>query len=369
MSRRDPTILYALIAAMIVHLIVLGAGVRAARKDVGWWLQSPQATPILAAAPPPAVIQPPPTPPEQQLGDHDTAGTSINASPGDQQMQSAVAEARQEQAAMQRAAAGYGGKGSARQLQEALRGDNGDGARPGAPSASALLAAPEAELASSAPKSSSNLPAKFKGTTSTLSGAVDPAAKPNAGATADDPLSSGPLALLKASQYPDASDPAARSGEHTDPTKSAADAAQPAAQTPAPAGDGQGGRPGAPDSGAGNPIPTADFESYPVTHVASRFVNGRLIPQPGRKMRMRQLPDMGPAAWADLVTMEGPYVVLRLKIDAGGNVVEARTVHSSGSDNVDLPCERAAYTWWFEPAKDPKTGRPHGEEMEFTIFF
>ena len=62
-------------------------------------------------------------------------------------------------------------------------------------------------------------------------------------------------------------------------------------------------------------------------------------------------------------------MVLRLKIDADGNVVEARTIHSSGSDNVDLPCERAAYTWWFEPSKDPKTGRPHGEEMEFTIFF
>ena len=127
---------------------------------------------------------------------------------------------------------------------------------------------------------------------------------------------------------------------------------------------------GAPDSGAGNPIPTADFESYPVTHIASRFANGRLIPQPGRKMRMRQLPDMGPAAWADLVTIEGPYVVLRLKIDADRNVVEARTIRfSSGSDNVDLPCERAAYTWWFEPSKDPRTGERHGEEMELTTIF
>jgi TonB family protein len=368
MSRRDPTILYALIAAMIIHLIVLSVGVRAARRELGWWLQSPQT--VAHAAPPPTMVQPPPKPPDEQLGDHDTDGTSINASPGEEQMQSAVAEVRQEQAAMQRDAAGFGGKGSARQLQNILRGDNGDNAKPGAPSAASVLASPEAELAGSAPKSTSNLPPKFKGTTSALTGAVDRAAKPTEGATAEDPLSRGPLALLNASTDQEASDPAARSGNRADAPKNSANPSPEQASMPEDPGNGRGGKAGAPDSGAGNPIPTADFESYPVTHVASRFVNGRLIPQRGRKIRMKQLPDLsGPAAWADLITMEGAYVVLKLKIDAEGNVIDASVLHSSGSDNVDLPCERAAYTWWFEPSKDPKTGRPHGETMEFTIFF
>jgi hypothetical protein len=43
---------------------------------------------------------------------------------------------------------------------------------------------------------------------------------------------------------------------------------------------------------------------------------------------------------------------------------------SSGTDNIDLPCEHAAATWWFEPLTDPATGKPRREEtIEFTIYF
>jgi TonB family protein len=86
-------------------------------------------------------------------------------------------------------------------------------------------------------------------------------------------------------------------------------------------------------------------------------------------MRTRELPRLGLAAVADLENMDRPFVVLMLKIDTTGNVTDAQIKHSSGSDNVDLPCQRAAYTWWFEPLKDPKTGQIHPEEIEFTIYF
>ena len=41
-------------------------------------------------------------------------------------MESAIADARQEQAAVQRDPAGFGGKGANQQLDQTLRGDNGD---------------------------------------------------------------------------------------------------------------------------------------------------------------------------------------------------------------------------------------------------
>jgi hypothetical protein len=111
----------ALIVALGTHLALLAVGVRAARRELGWWLQSPppvQARPVTAA---------PPQNPVEQLGDHDTNGTSINSSPGTEPLQSAVAYAEQDQAAMQRDPAGFGGKGSNQQLDQMLRGDNGDG--------------------------------------------------------------------------------------------------------------------------------------------------------------------------------------------------------------------------------------------------
>ena len=67
MTRRDPTILFALLVALGVHLALIGVGVKVARRDLGWWLQSPP--PMLN---PPAAQ--PPSEPVQELGDHNTHG-------------------------------------------------------------------------------------------------------------------------------------------------------------------------------------------------------------------------------------------------------------------------------------------------------
>jgi TonB family protein len=356
LTRRDPTILFALLAALGVHLALIGMGVKVARRDLGWWL-------------PPQTKETPPTAPTvpqndmQQLGDHNTMGTSINSSPGDQPMESAFADARQEQAAVQRDPAGFGGKGANKQLVQTLRGENGDnaqrGSNSGAQSAASVFGSRESSVADLAPK---------------VANPIAPKNPPGGNSTGTektvDPLSSGPLAF----------DPKKKSapGQQTEevpptPTTDAKPAnQQTGSQQPgasSASGGGSGGKAGAPDPGSGNPIPTSDFESYPVTHVASRFIAGRIEAQPGRKMRTRELPKLGLAAYADLQNMDRPFVVLLLKIDITGNVIDAQIKRSSGSDNVDLPCQRAAYTWWFEPLKDPKTGTIHPEEIEFTIFF
>jgi len=103
--------------------------------------------------------------------------------------------------------------------------------------------------------------------------------------------------------------------------------------------------------------------------VASRFRAGKIEARTGRKMRTRELPRLGVAAYADIESMDSPSVVMLLRIDTTGNVTDVRIEHSSGTDDIDLPCQRAAYTWWFEPLKDPKTGEVRPEIIEFTIYF
>lgn len=353
-TRRDPTVLFALLVALGAHLALIGVGVKVARRDLGWWLQSPPTI----ANPTPPVVQP--SDPMQQLGDHNTNGTSINSAPGEQPMESAVADARQEQAAVQRDPAGFGGKGANQQLDQTLRGDNGDNSQrannTGAQSAASVFGSRESSVADLSPKLSTPVPSK-----------TPPAGNSRGNETAVDPLSSGPLAYKPQNKT--------SSGKESDanPAQASQSANQQtgsqASGVASATGGGAGGTAGAADPGAGNPVPTSDFESFPVTHVASRFVAGKIEARTGRKMRTRELPHLGLAAEADLQNMDRPFVVLMLKIDTTGNVTDVRIVHSSGSDNVDLPCQRAAYTWWFEPLKDPRTGMSRPEEMEFTIYF
>ena len=248
------------------HLALIGVGVKVARRDLGWWLQSP---PAVNPTPVPPVVAP--SEPVQQLGDHNTNGTSINSAPGDQPMESAIADARQEQAAVQRDPAGFGGKGANQQLDQTLRGDNGDnaprGSNSGSQSAASVFGSRESSVADLAPKVSTPVPTRNP-----------PAGNSTGNETAIDPLSSGPLALSQPKK--------SSSGQQSDANPSPSD--QPANQQTgsqatgaSSASGGAGGRAGAADPGAGNPIPTSDFESYPVTHVASRFIAGKIDARTG----------------------------------------------------------------------------------------
>lgn len=351
-KRRDPTILMALLVALAAHLALLGVGVRAARRDLGWWLKAPPQ----AAAP---VLTPAPSDPMQRLGDHNTNGGSINTSPGDRPLESTFADAQQEQAAMQQDPAGFGGKGSNQPVQQTLRGDQGDNTvratNSGAQSSAAVFASRESSLADSSPKVTAPSPNKTK-TSSDKSGTGSDV----------DPLSTGPLSVAN---LPKSMSPAPQPQPQSDQSSNSQSGSAQNGATPT-SGGGVGGQAGAPEPGAGDPIPTSDFESYPVTKIASRLVAGEIEARTGRKHKIRDLKrELGLAGFADLQTMENAYVVLLLTIDTNGNVTDVKIKHSSGSDNVDLPCQRAAYSWWFEPLKDPRTGQPRPEQMEFTIYF
>jgi TonB family protein len=60
--------------------------------------------------------------------------------------------------------------------------------------------------------------------------------------------------------------------------------------------------------------------------------------------------------------------VLKLRIDETGKVYSATIFRSSGSNNIDEPVKLAAYSWWFEPAKD-QNGKPTKDVILFTVGF
>jgi TonB family protein len=66
--------------------------------------------------------------------------------------------------------------------------------------------------------------------------------------------------------------------------------------------------------------------------------------------------------------MMSAAVVLELQLDETGQVISAVVVKSSGSNSIDQPCRLAAYSWWFEPAKDAN-GKPIKDVIMFTVKF
>jgi len=327
MKRRDPTLLLALLAALAVHGVILHAGDREYRQNLGWELAG-----SLAQAQSPADLAPVrhPRDLDEELGEAKGAGKSINSVAAETPMESAVADAEQEQAMASRSPTGFGKGATPQPLVRALQASN-------TPKESAL-AAPSELTSPPAPRSSKPPPLVL----------VDPKA-PTILAPAQNPLSAGPLAAKPA---PPGS-PQQQQPQKESPSQNPANPQQPST----------------PENAAGKPVPQENYESVPVTVIASRFVPGKIEARTGRKMLTRTLPDLTLAGWIDVDNLLHPVVVLRLKIDETGNVTDWQLIHSSGSDSIDLPCERAATTWWFEPRKDPTTGKPVPDVIDFSIYF
>ncbi|MGA3066211.1 MAG: hypothetical protein ABSF29_05110 [Tepidisphaeraceae bacterium] len=327
-KRRDPTLLLALVAALAVHALILHAGNEAYRQNLGWQLASS----LARAKPEDLVPVKIPRDADVQLGEPHGTGKSVNSVAGETPMESAVKDAEQEQAMASRDPTGFGKAAAAAPLVRALQGDTA--ARSASPAAPSELTSPPAPRSSKAP------PLVL----------VDPKAPQNL-AAAENPLSAGPLAAKptppQASQQPQ-QQPQKPSPSET-PTQEL--------QNPSQAAPG------------GKPEPQENYESVPVTLIASRYVGGRIEARTGRKFLTRELPDITLAGYIDMEGMERCIVGLRLKIDETGNVVDVKTVHSSGSASIDLPCERAAATWWFEPKRDPVTGKPVPDVIDFAIVF
>lgn len=103
------------------------------------------------------------------------------------------------------------------------------------------------------------------------------------------------------------------------------------------------------------------FAKAPGAH----FHNGKMDARQGRRVKTTRI-DFGLAAQADAYTLGGATVVLGVTVDPTGNVTNVIILRSSGSDNIDLPSQRAVYNWWFEPTKD-KDGHTLPDSWVVTI--
>jgi TonB family protein len=111
------------------------------------------------------------------------------------------------------------------------------------------------------------------------------------------------------------------------------------------------GKPGLPGPTA-DPAPPSDRESDPFAETNSfKFVNGRVSARNGRWVKTVK-PRITDAGWNDMSVMSDPNVTLLATVDTQGNVVHVVIYRSSGSEDIDLPCEEALNQWKIEPSKD-----------------
>jgi TonB family protein len=127
------------------------------------------------------------------------------------------------------------------------------------------------------------------------------------------------------------------------------------------------GRPG-PIAATASPAPQGDSDSDPFAVVGSMDLRpGSTKIQCGRKHRITH-PRLPWDAVYDFQEMTSVSVTLELQLDETGQVISAVVIKSSGSSSIDQPCRLAAYSWWFEPAKD-SNGKPIKDVIKFTCKF
>ncbi len=103
---------------------------------------------------------------------------------------------------------------------------------------------------------------------------------------------------------------------------------------------------------AADPAPLGESESDPVSVVGTLDLRaGSTDVRGGRRHRIVR-PRLTLDAKMDLVSLGSTRLVLRLRLDAAGNVVSSHVVRSSGSKSVDQIVKVTSYEWWFEPARD-----------------
>ncbi len=147
------------------------------------------------------------------------------------------------------------------------------------------------------------------------------------------------------------------------PAPPVATAAQAAPARPATGDSRAPGRPA-----RANPLPQSDSDSDAFSKIGSAvFHNGRLEVREGRKVRTTR-PQILVPGLLDEFGLANPTVVLKVNIDPTGKVTNVDIFRSSGSNDLDQPCLRAVYDWWFEPARDP-AGKPIPDAVLFAITF
>lgn len=151
------------------------------------------------------------------------------------------------------------------------------------------------------------------------------------------------------------------------PPAHAAPPTPPVSPAVASAAGGAGGKPG-PTVSAADPAPMSDSESDPFGKTAAiTFSNGRVVARSGRKVKTVR-PNITDAGQIDAMLVSRATVVFKVKIDESGTVQDVKKLVSSGSDSIDLPCERALYEWVFDPTLDDH-GRPIADQLLIRLNF
>lgn len=111
----------------------------------------------------------------------------------------------------------------------------------------------------------------------------------------------------------------------------------------------------------------SDSESDPFSrsNASVTFRDGRVDVRFGRKVKTVR-PRLSLAAQYDLFSMQFPRMVVRLSVDAAGQVRRVEIVKSTGSATADQDVKVALYQWWVEPAKGP-AGVATADTIEFPI--
>lgn len=125
------------------------------------------------------------------------------------------------------------------------------------------------------------------------------------------------------------------------------------------------GAPGPPNESA-EQAPPSDTESDPFSRSNSFvFANGRVLARNGRWVKSVR-PHISEAGLIDADLMGEPTCTFLATVDEQGNVVRVVRYKSSGSDNIDLPCEEALNEWKIEPSKDA-AGHPVRDVVSVTF--
>lgn len=118
----------------------------------------------------------------------------------------------------------------------------------------------------------------------------------------------------------------------------------------------RGGLPG-PSAEAADPAPDTARESDPFAKIpAVEFRDGKVAARDGRQIKPVR-PRLSEIAQRDLLGLQFPTILAKVRIDKTGKVTDVTLLRGSGSEAVDQPVYRALWNWWFEPPKDKK-GNP-----------
>jgi hypothetical protein len=319
-----------------------------ARPSAANMSSSAMAQVVPAPAPEPAFAPPPPKKTiefdnREAFGENGGVGEALNSSPGEQPLQGLMGP--QEQAFLGRARPSAGGGGG---------GNGGTGA------AAMIGAASPTENALPRPKSPPT--PKLSQTAKAQARQTQKPAEQTVQSEGVDASALKPSTLKQPGEEP--AKPASVQASANPPSPELA--VQVAQNSP-----GRPGQPGAPgpagpDKSTSDPAPPSDKESDPFSETKSfKFVNGKVLARNGRWVKTVK-PHFDQAAMIDAALMSNASVTFLATVDEQGNVIHVVRYRSSGSDNIDLPCEQALNQWRIEPSKD-RNGRPVKDVVSVTF--